>query len=567
MTRLPARSLAGWTLRWLLCVLVAAVISVPWAVERAVERASFEDRVGTLPVQVRLAHNGYTTLDTGLLGKVYWRRTASAGFGAVLRSTGPPVAGGTLASYVAPAFVRANTRFLEDPDAVATVYGAELRHQVVDTTVRFAVAGGVLGGSILTIGWHLMGRRSRRTRIVAAGTAILIGAGASALIAAGEFRSWDGNQPIDQSYALPGRSDLAFSSPQTREIAEQIQPFIEKNTTRIRERASHYQAAAAASLRTQLDAHVADLAPRTGEVIVLAEADPQGSLVGTRVRHDLYAALHDRLPNDAIVLRTIAGDITSNGTLAEAGFVADEAAASPGVPVVAAKGDHDTEVTVDQLLDSGVEVPDTEIVDAGGMRVASARDPAFKALFGGLVINESGTTEADIGAALRTAVDADTEDADSGVADSAYAVLLHQPRVVQGYLGVGLDAVRRSGTSLTRPVDDGIPDLPPGLVTYGHLHDPAGPWVVWNTDGDQVSWTVITQLGTAGGVEENPTFNRFSTPFSAPLKALSVQLQYVNPDTGLQTGLVPITIATDGTATIDERIDVGLPGGLPRQRR
>ena len=52
----------------------------------------------------------------------------------------------------------------------------------------------------------------------------------------------------------------------------------------------------------------------------------------------------------------------------------------------------------------------------------------------------------------------------------------------------------------------------------GHYHDPDGPWVVWNTDGDLVTWTVVSQLGTSGGVEENPTFNRFSTPFSTPLK-------------------------------------------------
>ena len=91
--------------------------------------------------------------------------------------------------------------------------------------------------------------------------------------------------------------------------------------------------------------------------------------------------------------------------------------------------------------------------------------------------------------------------------------------------------------------------------------------MLWNTeDEDEVTWTVVTQLGTAGGVEEAPTFNRFSTPFSAPLKTVSVQLQYLNPDTGLQTGLVPIGIATDGTATIGDRVDVGLPGGLPGRR-
>ena len=119
-------------LSWLGCVLIAAVLCLPWAAERAIEGARFEDRLGTLPVEVGLAHNGYTTLDTGLLGKVYWRRTAPSGFGALVRSTGPPLADGTLASYVSPAFVRANARFLDDPDGVAVVYGAELRRLTHD---------------------------------------------------------------------------------------------------------------------------------------------------------------------------------------------------------------------------------------------------------------------------------------------------------------------------------------------------------------------------------------------------------------------------------------------------
>jgi hypothetical protein len=549
------RAAAPWVLRWLGCVVLAGLISAPVALERAIEQASFDDRVGTLPVRVGLAHNGYTTLDTGLLGKVYWRRTGPLGFGARLRSTGPPVAGGTLASYVSPAFVQANMRFLDDPEALARVYGAELRDEVVAGTVRGVVLGGVLGGSVLALVWYLAGGRRRVTRVLLVGGVLAVGAVGSVGVAVFEFRTWDGSEPIAQTYPLPDRPGLAFSSPQSREIAVQVQPFIEKNTARIRERAAGFEAAAVASLDRQLRLRANVVAPREDEVVVVAEADPQGSFVGTRVRRALYAALRDRLPDGALVLRTIAGDITSNGTVAEADFVADEVAASPDLPVVAAKGDHDTEVTVDQLLAAGALVPDTEVVETGGLRVASARDPAFKALFGGLVINESGTAEEEIGAALRAVVDAET---------APVYVVVHQPRAVDGFLGFDLDTVRDAPTSLTVPVDDGLPDVPAGVLTYGHLHDPAGPWVLWNTgDPDAVTWTLVTQLGTAGGVEETPTFNRFSTPFSAPLKPLSIQLQYLNPETGLATGLVSISIAPDGAATVADRLDVGLTGGRP----
>ncbi len=103
--------------------LLAALVGAPIAVERAVESVRFEDRLGTLPVEVSLAHNGVSTLDTGILGKLYWDQTGAAGFGAVIRATGPPEAGGTLSSYVSPKFLRANAQFVDNPDEVARAYG------------------------------------------------------------------------------------------------------------------------------------------------------------------------------------------------------------------------------------------------------------------------------------------------------------------------------------------------------------------------------------------------------------------------------------------------------------
>ena len=143
-------------------------------------------------------------------------------------------------------------------------------------------------------------------------------------------------------------------------------------------------------------------------------------------------------------------------------------------------------------------------------------------------------------------------------------MILHQPRAAAGYLDIASTSVLAPSVGHeTTPYDDGIADVPPGMVNIGHLHDASGPWVIWNTDGGEVTWTVVSQLGTSGGVEENPTFNRFSTPFSVPLKAVSVRLEYVNPDTGLQTGYASIVIATDGSVTVEDRVDVGLPGGEP----
>lgn len=69
----------------------------------------------------------------------------------------------------------------------------------------------------------------------------------------------------------------------------------------------------------------------------------------------------------------------------------------------------------------------------------------------------------------------------------------------------------------------------------------------------------MDRLGTSGGAENSPTFNRFSTPTSVPLKPIDVRLQFFDTETGLQTGYASLRIDLTGTATLSVRTDVGLP--------
>ena len=540
---------------------VAALISAPIAAEQAMEGAQFEDRLGTLPVEVSLSHNGVSTLDTGILGSVYWNRTGAAGFGASIRATGPPEAGGSLASYVSPRFIQANAAFVSNPGDVARAYGEELRGQLLQRFWLIELGVFLIGGLVIAGLFRgdapFRSIASTRRRVAVCALVVLAGVGASALAAVQLFRMWEGDDEVTRAYPSSDIEGLSFSNPEALEIAEQVQPFIVKNTDRIRASADVYEDAANASLQEVLPDHVEALAPRDGERIVIAEADPQGSQVGTRVRKAMYPLLEEQLGPDAFAMRTISGDISSNGTVAEEGFVRDESAASGEIQTVAVKGDHDTDITVDQLKDNGVVVPDFELADVEGLNVVAANDPAFKTLFGGMVVNDTGITETELGQMLR-------EEGKEDDPDDPLIVLFHQPRSAAGYIGIDALADLVEGVGLlTTPRDDGIPDLPPGSINVGHLHDVEGPWVVWNTDGDMVTWTVVSQLGTSGGVEENPTFNRFSTPFSTPLKTVSVQLQYFNEESGLQTGYAKIDIGTDGTVTITDRVDVGLPDGQP----
>lgn len=539
--------------------LVTALVLVPIALERAIESVRFEDRLGSVPVEISLAHNGYSSLDTGVLGVLYWEKTGVAGFGATVRAVGPPEAGGTLSSYASPRFLKANAQFVSQPEEVARAYGAEVRARMWRSFLLYEVVGGTLGGLLLTAitrGRNPINRLSGARRVrwgIGLGVVGVVLAGSS-MVALWLFQAWEGSQEVTRRYPMPGMEQLSFSSPQTLEVARQIRPFLEKNSRRTQERAEAYELAAEQSLSIALPAQVTELTPREGEVIVLAEADPQGSYVGTRVRHVLYPILLDLLGEDVPVMRTISGDITSNGTLIEEDFVEEESQVSGRVPTVAVKGDHDSENTMEQLADNDVLVPHLEPIEVGGLTVVAANDPAFKQLFGGLVTNDSGLTETEVGTMLRERV------AD----DEPTIVLLHQHSSALGYLGVqSRDTLRLAEGRETVPWDDGISDAPPGAVNFGHLHDVDGPWVIWNTDGDEVTWTVVNQLGTSGGVVESPTINRFSTPDSAPLKPISLQLHFFNAEAGLQTGYVRIDISTDGDAVVGDRVDLGLPGGQP----
>src|SRR4051794_10749471 len=152
------------------CVVVAGIVAAPVVLERAIEDVRFRDTLGTFPVEVGLCHDGRSTLDTGVLGKVFWDRTGALGFGAYARATGPPEAGGTLASYVDPAFFQANVAFIRDPDTVVAAYSSEMRAALRRQILRDELVAGLLGGAVLFL---LVPRR--RLRGVRRGHAAIAG--------------------------------------------------------------------------------------------------------------------------------------------------------------------------------------------------------------------------------------------------------------------------------------------------------------------------------------------------------------------------------------------------------
>ncbi len=549
---------ARWVFLTLVYGVAAVVLTSPLIAQRTIEDIGFADRLGSLPVQVSVVENGYSVVDTGALGSIFLDRTGIGGLGISVRVTGPPDAGGTLSSYVDPGFVQANTAVLTDLDRTGEAYSERLRSDFLTGFALRAVLVALIVGWLLAQRLHpaLLRRQGRRRALLLTTTALALALGSGGF-AAWQHAQWTGTDEPARLFALDDPAWVRFDSPQAREVAMQVGPFIDKNLTRLRRSADEYVRRAEVALRTAVSASGNTLKPREGEQVILAEADPQGSQVGTRVRRTLYAELAQALGEDAIAARTISGDITSNGTVAEKQFVEDEVDASPDVPVLAVKGDHDSRETLDQIGATRAASLDGELVDEAGYWFSGAADPEFKSLFGGSIRNPSGVTPLERGEQLRAEVD------DSLRAGQAVHVLTHQNDMAEGYLGLddisGVRALTGPQDDYTEPVDDGVPDLPPGSITYGHWHESDGPWVVWNTDTDETTWTLVDQVGTSGGVEEEPTFNRFSTPYSPPLKPIELRLHYLDTETGLVTGFVSVTVSVDAAASISPRRDVGIP--------
>src|SRR4051794_33740471 len=183
-----AARLAGWVLG---LGLLTALATAPLTVQRTVESLRFDDLLGTVPVEVTLVHNGYSVLDTGVLGSVFWDCTGPLGLGADLRVTGPPNAGGTLASYVDPAFVRVNAQSLNDPAAVGRAYARQLSDRFRDGLLERAGLLGVVGGVLLALILPpRLGRVDRRRRVLVlggTGAAMLV---LSSTVAAVQYSSW-----------------------------------------------------------------------------------------------------------------------------------------------------------------------------------------------------------------------------------------------------------------------------------------------------------------------------------------------------------------------------------------
>lgn len=101
-------------------------------------------------------------------------------------------------------------------------------------------------------------------------------------------------------------------------------------------------------------------------------------------------------------------------------------------------------------------------------------------------------------------------------------------------------------------------------VTHTEVHDAIGTsptTLTLSTRGNSELRLGLPgmELDTSGGAIDTPTLNNFSTPWSRPSQEASFPVVFLDQETRMVTGYQLYRFATDGTATVLPRVDVGVP--------
>jgi hypothetical protein len=561
VTHARARRFLGHTGQVLACVLAAALVSLPLALERGLERTRIHADVGLVPATLTLTGTSDSRLRLGILGSI--RVPASKGpLGLSVTADGAPRTpdeSAGISSYFSPAMLKVYGGLFHDPEAAIRGYVTQLEHDFRDRTLAAWALYTTVGTLLLLLGLAIMDPALRmwlhrhRTRALAAGTAA--GLVLSTAVAALEFREWagSGDHGEDFDYALPAldgtRAEGAVTdSPVLRLAIQDAIPKVQQLVDRQQARTDGFVASATSQLEAARDAMTG---PREGEVAVMMQSDMHCNSAMIALQRRVVELLDQQYGAGTVSLLAISGDLTTNGTAAEGGCIEDEAAIAGDAPVVAVAGNHESEVSVRQMAGAGMKVLDGSTAELSGTTVLGAGDPERTEMFGATRLRGEATQQSTGEALYETALE-----------DRPEITLVHEGYAAAAFIGdvPDMPAFLDARGSDTAWWDDGVRDLPTGSLFYGHWHREVLPRVVWNSDG---TWTLVMELNTSGGAIDAPTLNHFSTPWSKPQQRASFAVVFKNSDSGLVTGYQRYAFATDGTVTVQPRVEIGTPGGRP----
>lgn len=518
--RRPFRT-QGWATA-LLVTLAAAVAAAPLAVAWGAGHARVEDYVGPHRATFATSYSGELEIDLGPIGNAYLPSPVTPlGVVVTVRGVGEPAE--PVGALFSERTLAAYTSLYIDPGGVTQGIVERLRQRVVVEGAKaeavlllFFVLFRVRGRFLLpAVAGRLSTRRAGLTYaavLVLVAGAVLVpnprpGLRIPVAVAAGDARF--AGLTVD-SVVLADLLDRGIKG--IRLLAGRQQRAVDD-----------YVDTAALSLANQLGALPA---PRPGETMVLGLSDLHCNRATTELITRLAA-----VTDPAVVLSS--GDDTVNGTAAERGCITREAGIAGGRPFFVATGNHDSNLTEQQMAREQMTVLDGAPVEAAGLTVLGDDDPEHNIPFSVERVRDRAETEEELGARLVAVARARRTD----------VILVHQPAAAEPVLRVA--------------------DLPARLVLWGHFHSEVGPTVVGHTDG---SWTVGMRQGTAGGVRQ-PIATSFSTPFSPPLLTADVYFYFFDTATRLVTAVQPVRFRPDASVVIEDRVVTGDVSALPLETR
>jgi predicted phosphodiesterase len=519
MTFSALRQRRSWP-KALLVTLAAALAAAPLALAWGAGHARVDDYLGPHRATFASNYSGELEIDLGPIGNAYLPSPiAPLGATVTVRGIGAPAE--PVSALLSERTLTAYASLYTDPAGVAQGIVERLRQQAV---VQGALAEAVLLLGFVAFrlrGWWLAPAIARlltdRRALLAYATVLVLVAGAVLV---------PNPRPGLRIPVAGNGSRFAALTVDSVLLADLLDRGIKGITllaARQQRAVDDYVDTAAASLSGQLT----DLpAPRRTETMVLGLSDLHCNQATTELITRLVA-----VTDPALVIS--AGDDTVNGTAAERGCITREAAIAGDRPFLVATGNHDSNLTEQQMTRERMIVLDGAPVEAAGLSVLGDDDPEHNIPFSVERTRDRAETEEEMAARL-------VEVARTRQTD---ILVMHQPAAAE--------------------VAMAVPDLPARLVLWGHFHSEVGPTVVSHADG---SWTVGMRQGTAGGVRQ-PIATSFSTPFSPPLITADVYFYFLDSATRLVTAVQPVRFRPDGEVVIGERIPTGDLSQLPEETR
>ncbi len=550
----------GVALRALVCFVLAAVLGAPIAFAWAVTHTEVHETIGTSPTTFTLSTRGSSELRLGIAGTIYLPQSLGpVGLVATVEGPGDPGAGdGDLANYVSPEMLRLYTGLFHDPQAAVDQYVALVKDELRDQVLLSELVVTISGGALLLGFSYLMPWRAgtTRPRVRVAGAVVLVLVVSSSLAVLQLQTYVGGRGPTAGPYPLPVLDDspaagATTNSPVIRALSGGALAKSKQLVARQTAREKKYREKAATDLASQAGLMEG---PRDGETAVIMQSDMHCNTTMIRLQQQVVSLLAEQHGDGVPALMAITGDLTTNGTGAEGVCITDEAEIAGGAPIAAVSGNHESEVSITQMQDAGMTVLDGSTEEVGGVRVLGDEDPNRSELFGA-TRQRGEETQQGMGERLRQVA----EEADP--ADRPDLVLVHEAYAAEAFLGIdSVNTFLKAGEALpsspTEPTDDAIDDIPASAVFYGHWHRSIPPRVVWNSDG---TWTLVMELDTSGGAIDAPTINNFSTPWSRPQQEASFPVIFLDQESRMVTGYQLYRFDTDGTSTVEPRVDVGPP--------